>query len=79
MNETLVQGISVMCIGMGTVLVFLCITIASMFVMSGVVGKLNQIFPEAVPQAAGGKIRKIISDDAEIAAAIVTAMFGRKS
>ncbi len=78
MNETLVQGISVMCIGMGTVLAFLCITICSMFVMSNVVGKLNQIFPEVVPQAAGGKIRKTISDDAEIAAAIVAAMFRGK-
>ena len=75
MNETLVQGISVMCIGMGTVLAFLCITIASMHVMSSVVGKLNQIFPEAVPQVASGKVRKAVSDDAEIAAAIVAAMF----
>lgn len=77
MNELLVQGISVMCIGMGTVLAFLCITIASMHVMSAVVGKLNQIFPEAVPQVAGGKARKTVSDDAEIAAAIVAAMFKR--
>ncbi len=79
MNELLVQGISVMCIGMGTVLAFLCITIASMHVMSAVVGKLNQIFPEAVPQVAGGRGKKAIaSDDSEIAAAIVAAMFGRK-
>ena len=78
MNETLVQGISVMCIGMGTVLAFLCITIASMFVMSSVVGKLNKIFPEAVPQVACGKVKKAISDDAEIAAAIVAAMFKGK-
>lgn len=79
MNETLIQGISVMCIGMGTVLAFLCITILSMFIMSAVVRKLNVIFPEAVPQVAGGgKARKAVSDDAEIAAAIVAAMFGRK-
>ena len=79
MNELLIQGISVMCIGMGTVLMFLCITIASMFVMSKIVGKLNQIFPEAVPQVAGGRGKGVkASDDSEIAAAIVAAMFGRK-
>ncbi len=76
MNETLVQGISVMCIGMGTVLAFLCITIGSMFVMSNVVGKLNQIFPEVVPQVAGAK--RAVSDDAEVAAAIIAAMFRGK-
>ena len=75
MNETVVQGISVMCIGMGTVLTFLCITILSMFVMSNVVQKLNKIFPEPVLQTAGTKVKKAISDDAEIAAAIVAAMF----
>ena len=76
MNGLLVQGISVMCIGMGTVVAFLCVTILSMFVMSAVVGKLNQIFPEAVPQVAGGAKKATTSnDDSEIAAAIVAAMF----
>ena len=76
MNETLMQGVSVMLIGMGTVVAFLCITIVSMFVMSFVVGKLNKIFPEAVPAPAGGA-KKVVtsSDDSEIAAAIVAAMF----
>ena len=76
MNEILMQGVSVMLIGMGTVVAFLCVTILSMFVMSFVVGKLNQIFPEAVPVAAGGA-KKVVtsSDDSEIAAAIVAAMF----
>ena len=49
MNGLLIQGISVMCIGMGTVVAFLCITIVSMFIMSAAVKKLNQLFPEAVP------------------------------
>ena len=76
MNEILIQGISVMCIGMGTVVAFLCVTIVSMFVMAAVVGKLNQIFPEAVPQVASGAKKTVASnDDAEIAAAIVAAMF----
>ena len=76
MNGLLVQGISVMCIGMGTVVAFLCITICSMFVMSAVVGKLNEIFPEAVPQVAGGAKKTVASgDDSEVAAAIVAALF----
>ena len=77
MNETLMQGVSVMLIGMGTVVAFLCITIISMFVMSFIVGKLNKLFPEAVPAVAGGAAKKVAtsSDDSEIAAAIVAAMF----
>ena len=31
------QGVAVMCIGMGTVLTFLCVMIVSMFVMGKVV------------------------------------------
>ena len=78
MNEILVQGISVMCIGMGSVLTFLCILICSMLVMSNVVQKLNKIFPEPVLQTAGAKVKKAVSDDSEIAAAIVAAMFSGK-
>ena len=76
MNETILQGISVMCIGMGTVVAFLCLTILAMFVMSAVVGKLNQLFPEVVPAAAGGAKKATTSnDDSEVAAAIVAALF----
>ena len=76
MNETLIQGISVMCIGMGTVVAFLCITVFAMFIMSNVVGKLNQLFPEVVLQTAGGSKKTVTSsDDSEVAAAIVAAMF----
>ena len=56
---------------------FLCTTIISMFVMSIVVGKLNKLFPEAVPQTAGAK-SAVSSDDNEIAAAIVAALFRKK-
>lgn len=75
MNELLAQGIAVMCIGMGTVLAFLCTTILAMFIMSKLVRKLNEIFPEMVPQAAGGRVKKTIADDTEIAVAILSAMF----
>ena len=76
MNGLLIQGISVMCIGMGTVVMFLCMTILAMYSMSAVVGKLNQLFPEAVPAVAGGA-KKVASsnDDSEVAAAIVAALF----
>ena len=76
MNELLIEGLSAMLIGMGTVLSFLCLMIISMFIMSKVVIKLNEIFPEAVP---GGKCTvPVKSDDSEIAAAIVAAMFSKK-
>ena len=78
MYELLIEGLSAMLIGMGTVLSFLCLMIISMFIMSKVVRKLNAIFPEAIPQTAGTK--KVIAkgDDSEIAAAIVAAMFRGK-
>ncbi len=76
MNGLLMQGVSVMLIGMGTVVAFLCVTIISMFVMSFVVGKLNKLFPEAVPATAGGAKKVATSnDDSEVAAAIVAALF----
>lgn len=75
MNSTLIEGAMVMAMGMGTVLTFLCLTILSMVVMSTVVGYLNKIFPEVVAEPAGAKVKKASSNDEEIAAAIVAAMF----
>ena len=76
MNEILGEGLALMCIGMGTVLTFLCIMICSMHVMSAAVAKLNAMFPEPVAQTAGGKAKKVSSsNDEEIAAAIAAAMF----
>lgn len=74
MNELLAQGLGVMCVGMGTVLAFLCITIGAMFVMAKVVKKLNEIFPEAVLQTAGAKRVISSSDDENIAVAILAAL-----
>ena len=76
MNELLIEGLSAMLIGMGTVLSFLCLMIVSMFFMSKIVRKLNEIFPEAIPAQASAK-KITVSDDSEIAAAIVAAMFKR--
>ena len=71
------EGLAVMCVGMGTVFIFLCILIFAMNCMSKVVAKLNTIWPEPVPQVAGGKKKVAKGDDSEIAAAIVAAMFKR--
>jgi len=68
------EGLSMMLVGMGTVLVFLCIMIIAMHIMSACVRKLNEIFPE--PVAAGANVKKKANnDDSEVAAAIVAAMF----
>ena len=72
-SELWIQGLVAMCIGMGTVLSFLCLMIVAMHIMSAIVGKLNQIFPEAVPQVAGGK-KVASSNDEEVAVAILSAM-----
>ncbi len=71
MNETLIQGLTLMGIGMGFVLSFLCILIAAMNIMSAVVGYLNKIFPEKVEVVE----RKSVTtgDDAAIALAIAVA------
>jgi len=78
MNELLLEGLSAMLIGMGTVLSFLCLMIIAMNVMSCIVGKLNKIFPEAVPAVAGSRVKSVSSSDDEVAAAIAAAMFLRK-
>ena len=82
MNEILInlipvlkEGFSMMLVGMGTVLTFLCIMICAMFIMSACVKKLNEIFPEPVAVTSGPKKQAKSSDDSEIAAAIVAAMF----
>ena len=73
-SELWLQGFVAMCIGMGTVLSFLCLMIVAMHIMSAVVGKLNQIFPEAIPQPSGTK-KTTPSNDEEVAVAILSALF----
>ena len=76
--EVFNEGLAVMCVGMGTVFTFLCILIFAMTIMSKAVAKLNEIWPEPVPQVAGGAKKKATTgDDSEIAAAIVAAMFSK--
>lgn len=81
MTDILVKlndGFTMMLIGMGTVLIFLCLMIVAMNIMSFVVRKLNERFPEAVPVVAGAKKTIVKGDDSEIVAAIVSAMFRGK-
>ncbi len=73
-SELWIQGLVAMCIGMGTVLSFLCLMIIVMHIMSAIVKKLNLIFPEVIAQPAG--VKKVSSsNDEEIAVAILSAMF----
>lgn len=69
MNETLTAGLTLMGLGMGFVLSFLCILIAGMFGMSAIVGYLNKLFPEKV-EVVEKKSAKSSNDDAAIAVAI---------
>ena len=75
MNQNLIEGLSAMCIGMGTVILFLCLLIAAMFVMSVAVKYLNKICPEAVVAPAGVRQKNDSSNGEEIAAAIISAIF----
>lgn len=78
MIGTLTEGLSLMLIGMGTVLIFLCIMIVAMTVMSKAVAKLNTFFPEPVAVVSGAKKSSLSNNDDEIVAAIAAAMFGKK-
>ena len=78
MNETnLYDGIIVMCLGMGTVLCFLCLMILAMIIMSKVVLYLNKIFPEAVEIVAAPK-KNNDGNDAACALAILTSFLKKK-
>ena len=59
MTNALLEGVSVMLVGMGTVLVFLCIMIISMYLMSAGVKYLNKFFPEPVAVQNNGKSKKV--------------------
>lgn len=74
MNETLFEGLTLLGLGMGFVLSFLCIMICAMHIMSSIVGYLNKIFPEIV-EVSEKKSVSTTGDDAAIALAIVAAKF----
>jgi len=74
MNEMLLDGLIIMCIGMGFVLVFLCVMIWTMGIMSKVVGYLNKKFPEKVLAFETAKKCVVAKEDEIIAVAIAAVM-----
>ena len=75
-EETSSGGFSVICIGMGSVLLFLCLTIVSMVIMSAVIRWLNTVYPEPQPAGAataGRRPQDTGGDDAAVAVAVLMA------
>jgi len=77
MNEILSEGLVMMCIGMGTVLLFLCTLIIAMQVMSACVAKLNQWFPVAEAGVNAKPANVNTSSDDAVAVAIAAAISKR--
>ena len=77
MNETLMEGLTLLVMGMGFVLTFLCIMIAAMTIMSKIVAYLNTIFPEAIETVEKKSVSKAAGDDGAVALALAAAMMKR--
>lgn len=75
--ENWILGFTLMGIGMGTVLVFLCVLIGSMRIMSTIVLYLNKIFPEKV-EIVQKAVKKVVSNDDEAIAVALAAIMARK-
>lgn len=76
-SENFILGLTLMGIGMGFVLLFLCLLIMSMHIMSKIVLYLNKIFPEKV-EVAQKAVKKVISGDEESIAVALAAIMARK-
>ena len=75
--ENWILGFTLMGIGMGTVLTFLCVLIGSMRIMSTIVLYLNKIFPEKV-ETVQKAVKKVVSNDDEAIAVALAAIIARK-
>ena len=75
--ENWILGFTLMGIGMGTVLAFLCVLIGSMRIMSTIVLYLNKIFPEKV-ETVQKVVKKVVSNDDEAIAVALAAIMARK-
>ena len=75
--ENWILGFTLMGIGMGTVLLFLCVLIGSMRIMSTIVLYLNKIFPEKV-ETVQKAVKKVVSNDDEAIAVALAAIVARK-
>lgn len=75
--EKLTEGLTLLALGMGFVISFLCILIASMHIMSRIVLWLDKIFPATAEVTEGKSSAKAAGDDSLIALAIVAARYRR--
>lgn len=75
--ENWILGFTLMGIGMGTVLLFLCVLIGSLRIMSTIVLYLNKIFPEKV-ETVQKAVKKVVSNDDEAIAVALAAIMARK-
>ena len=75
--ENWILGFTLMGIGMGNVLLFLCVLIGSMRIMSTIVLYLNKIFPEKV-ETVQKAVKKVVSNDDEAIAVALAAIMARK-
>ena len=75
--ENWILGFTLMGLGMGTVLLFLCVLIGSMRIMSTIVLYLNKIFPEKV-ETVQKAVKKVVSNDDEAIAVALAAIMARK-
>lgn len=75
--ENWILGFTLMGIGMGTVLLFLCVLIGSMRIMSTIVLYLSKIFPEKV-ETVQKAVKKVVSNDDEAIAVALAAIMARK-
>lgn len=75
--ENWILGFTLMGIGMGTVLLFLCVLIGSMRIMSTIILYLNKIFPEKV-ETVQKAVKKVVSNDDEAIAVALAAIMARK-
>ena len=68
----LLEGLTTMAIGMGFVLLFLCLLILAMNIMSKVIAYLNTIFPEVVESTRSTKntVKNAENEDEAIALAL---------
>lgn len=77
MSENLTMGLTLMAMGMGFVLCFLCILIFSMQGMSAIVRYLNELFPEQVEVVEKKSNKSAVKDDEAIAVALAAIMLKR--